>query len=151
MNEAPTDPNQGASRTISFVIVVRNVICEGIGRCGFTYWVKVASSMGMPFGSKITAATSIISWYTGDLPVVSRSKTTYNTLSHLIESDSGTGSTTKGGGGGTLSGGFGSLGGLGGLAICGATAVARGTVGQFRRSWPPCLQMAHLRLFAGGA
>jgi len=67
---------------------------------------KVASSIGMPFRSKITLANSIISLLIRLTPVVSKSKITYITFSQLMEEGSWTAVTANGGGGGAAATGF---------------------------------------------
>ena len=105
-NAPATSGNVLASQTWLLVMFVISEMYDGIGFFGRTNDTKLASSIGMPFRSKMTAANSIISFLMRLTPVVSKSKITYITFSQLMEEGSWMAVTVNGGVGGTAATGF---------------------------------------------
>jgi hypothetical protein len=76
-----TSKNRSAVLTILFVIVVSSVTNAGMEVFGLINSEIIASLSGIPLGSKICAVSSMILECWRLRPVVSKSKTTYKTLS----------------------------------------------------------------------
>jgi len=130
MKERVTSEELSESHTSLLVMEVSMVMKGGMGSFGRMNDMKVASSIGIPFLSKMTAASSIISFFRLLPPVVSRSKTTYTTFSQSIVEGSWTVVMAKGAGGGARTTRFGFPAGF----TAPEAAVARGNTGQFRLS-----------------